>query len=308
MTVFVLLKRGYPSVFFRQIMAVMAAYLLVIFGEEISIKEVFLHPNFLPAMLGSYLIALILIEYTHWTTRLLDRWKARWLCPKYGFIARIVVQLIVGLLFSRWMAIRLATIYFRTGFDVDPADTSYPVYEIHFITALLFALNVLYLAFCCIKLLREPRYVEVLESRLPKAVLAFLPLGDDTAQAMKDSRFVSLPDRMWKKQQIWTEDTLLMGVCLRQIAYFMREKKAYFFYTFDGERLAWDRSLDRTMQHLSPQQYMRATKNFIINRKAYTGYEKVTYYCWKIQLNPPYRGGVKLSRVKTKEIQEWLEQ
>lgn len=302
----VLSVRGYPSVILRQVMAISAAYFLVIFGEEIDSMAVIRHPNFLPAMLGSYLIAYVLIEYTHWMTHVLDGWKRFWQHPKHGFLFRVLAQIVVVMLLSRQLAVRLAEVYFKVGYDINPADTSYPIYEIHFITALLGILNIIYLACYYIRRQREPIYVEVLESQpLPSAV-ALLPSGEHGAKEGKEQK-IRLLDRVFSKPILWEADTLLMGVPLESIAYFACENDAYFFYTFENECLGWDRSLNRTIVHLPANQYMRVTKNLIINRKAYAGHEEVKYYCWKLKLIPPYPGDTKLSRKKTAKMREWLD-
>lgn len=304
---FLLSYKGYPICWFRHLMSLIAAFLIVIFGEELSWMEILSHPSFKLAMLGSYLIALILIEYTHFITIFLDRIFRLPLAYNYLYFVRIMAQILVVLLPTLSLAAYMAQLYFSYGYDIDIADTSYPTYEIQYITALLVILNGFYLFCCYLKYESEPKYAYVVDT----AYIADVKLLSGTKQAPKEKKKVSkkqlLLTRFEKPPEIWTPDTLLMGVPLGKIAYFTLEPAGYLFYTYDGERFGFDRSLDRTMLHLPGDQYKRVTKNLIISRASYVDKEDVPYYRWEIILNPPFKGNTKLSRRKTKELRKWLE-
>lgn len=300
--------KGYPTCWLRQVMSVTAAFLIVIFGEELSWMEILLHPSFKLAMLGSYLIALILIEYTHFITIFLDRIFRLSLADNYLYVMRITAQILVVLLPTLSFAAYLAQLYFSYGYDIDIADTSYPTYEIQYITALLVILNGFYLFCCYLKYESEPKYAYVVDTTYRTEVKL---LSENKQEVKEKKRGITkkrlLLIRFKQPLEIWTPDTLLMGVPLGKIAYFTLEPAGYLFYTYEGECIGFDRSLDRTMGHLPGDQYKRVTKNLIISRASYVDKEDVPYYRWEIILNPPFKGNTKLSRKKTRELRKWLE-
>lgn len=312
MSIRLLAEKGYPKWWILHALALIAAFLLVIFGEELSILEIIKHPGFKLAFAGSYAIAILLIGFTHMASLLLDKLWLLHARQSLLQLGRLALQ--VGLVYlpATYLAAKLAAVYFRYGYDVDINDTSYPIYERQYIAVMLLCLNGLYLVLSFWKEYQRPQYAEVLESRLGtqhprldahQAVLADAP----QAPRLGFRRIYLLPARILPVRKLWALDDLFTGVKLSDIACFELVSGKYFLTTFSGESLVFDRSLNRLMWNLPHDHFFRLERYIVVNKQALVGKSELGNSQWKVFLNPPcYNKEIKLSRDRTRLLKGWL--
>ncbi|GAA4790895.1 hypothetical protein GCM10023231_18500 [Olivibacter ginsenosidimutans] len=306
MNIRLLSDKGYPKWWLLHSLAFIAAFLLVIFGEELSIPEIIKHPAFKLAMAGSYAIAILLIGYTHFLSLFLDR---LWLLHAHQDLlkfGRIVFQIGWVYLPAIYLAAKLAAFYFSYGYNVDINDTSYPIYERQYIAVMLLCLNGLYLVLSFWKDYRRPRYAEVLETRMYTHQLkleAFQPLLPEKPK----SRQLGLNlIRFLPGRKPWTMDERFIGVKLSDIAYFELVEGQYFLKTFALESLVFDRSLDSLMQKLPHDHFFRLSRAIIVNKRALINKSELGGSRWRVFLDPSAADEINLSRKKTRELKRWL--
>jgi len=299
-----LFYKGYPRWWVLHSLALVAAILLVLFGEELPMIEIVKHPSFTLAMVGSYIIAIVLIAYTHKLSVVLDRVWLFYLREHILRAARVLLQ--AGLVFlpSVWIAGQLAKAYFTWGYGMDIDDTSYPIYEKQYIAALLLFLNLLYLGLSLWKREHQPRYAQVLDSKLNQEPLLLeegVVVPFEEKEPRKKQWFIDL----WRAPR-WPMETPISGVALYDIAYFVLDSGLYYFYTFEGERLAFNGSLNGLMEHLPTTEFFHAGRTLILHRNAFADKKELGGSRWSVELIPPYKEPINLSRVKTRQLKKWL--
>lgn len=297
---FFLSRYGYPAFWIRLLMALTGAFLVVIFGEEISMLEIVQLPNF-PAALGwSFVIAVILLEYTNLVSVLLDSL----LKLKNGMfdngLVRIVGQVLGSFLPAILLARRMAERYFTDGYDIDITDTSYPYYEIYYIVSLLSLLNVIQV-FCYF------HQKNMTIQTLLKMNLSFLGSHVSNANVgLKEAQNQVLKSTLKKEASTWDLDTVISGVRLDDVAYFYLANRKYFLCTHDGEKLIVEHSIRKLMELLPKTHFFIVRRQLIISRKSFDGKKELGGSRWAIDLNPSFDGKNSLSRAVTSKLKEWL--
>jgi|GEM_PF-2862641 len=311
MNIRLLSDKGYPKWWILHGLALIAAFLLVIFGEERSMQEIIQHPSFKLAMAGSYAIAILLIGYTHVLSLYLDKLWLLYARQSFLKICRLVLHISLVYLPASYLAAKLAAFYFAYGYDVNINDTSYPVYESQYIAVLLLFLNGIYLSLSFWKNYQQIPYAEVLESRLGQqhsSLDTHRPVLPPASQAPRLSMNLMylLPAHILPLRKPWAMDELFTGVKLRDIAYFELVNGKYFLKTFSGESLIFDWSLDRLMRKLPRDHFFRLERYIVVNKEALVSKSELGGSRWKVFLNPPYNGEIKLSRDRTRLLKEWI--
>lgn len=297
---FFLSRYGYPKFWIRLLMALIGAFLVVIFGEEIDLLEIVQLPNFPSAMGWSFVIALILLEYTNLVSIGLDN------ALKLGggrfdnSPVRIVGQVFGTFIPSIAMARRMAETYFTDGYDIDIKDTSYPYYEIHYITALLSLLNLIQV-FCYF----QQKNMTI--RTVLKINLSFQGRSLGNTNTDLGGSHIQVPERAPKeKNYTWDLDTVISGVRLGEVAYFYLSNRKYFLCTHDGEKLIVEHSITKLMERLPKAHFFIVRRQLIISRKSFDTKKELGGSRWAISLNPPFKGKNSLSRVVTSKLKEWL--
>jgi len=90
------------------------------------------------------------------------------------------------------------------------------------------------------------------------------------------------------------------------IAYFKIEEKSVFAYTFDCKKYPLEEPLDLLEESMESQEYFRANRQVIINRKAVVDMELYFNGRLKINLNPAPDEMVLVSRARASLFKKWL--
>lgn len=93
---------------------------------------------------------------------------------------------------------------------------------------------------------------------------------------------------------------------VEDIAYCYSESKATFAKTFDGRNLPMDHNLDALEGMLSPQEFFRINRQFIISLKAIEDMRTYTKARVLVSLNPPVKEQQVVSSERAAAFKHWL--
>ena len=141
----------YNDSYIRIFLALIGSHIIVAFGEDYSIYELLLDPDYYRALVSSFLMAFLVITLVYRVTLYLDK-KLDWLEQA---LARALSQLTFGLVFPALVAFLLAAIYFYL-FDLHILDTVYLKYDFPVIVLMLILVNGYYTGFYFYKRTVQP--------------------------------------------------------------------------------------------------------------------------------------------------------
>lgn len=131
----------YPPIYYRVLFYLFCAHFMVSYGEAEGLFELLSLPYYYPALMGSFLITVIIAEYILTITKYLDRMFPRF----YGLGKRIVYQIFWGIFSTILVAITMAALYFwMRGTNIISAG--YFRYDFTVVSGFIMFLNTLYLA------------------------------------------------------------------------------------------------------------------------------------------------------------------
>lgn len=269
----------YNDYAFRVIIALLAAHLLIVYGEHKSTFEMLLIPGYYKSLLGSFLIAWALVEYVGWVTRKLDKsydWRAH-------VFQRSALQTALALGLPSLLAFLMAFAYFQTrGLDI--LNTTYLRLDFPFIVLLLVLLNAYYVAFYC-----------------------YLKWTHAEHTMMKVLASVSEPENKNKDIFMVSKGANVIPLPTTQISYVYRDEEVNYLKTVDAETYYLSQSLDEIQQQLSEDTFFRANRQIIVHRQAIKNYGLLDYGKLEADLLPTYKEKVIISQKKALAFKKWLD-
>lgn len=271
---------SYSDLYFRIVACLVGSHILLIYGETQSVFQILLLPGYYYSLIGSFLIAMILFALIRWVVKKLDTrfdWKKRTL-------ERTGMQVVTGLILPCFLAFLLAFVYFQVRAGINILNTSYVRYDFDFIIALLLLINLYYVAY----------YFYVRWHQAEKLLAEMVVSADKGAKPAKKTFQVS------KGAQ-----NLLVNV--EDIAYVFRDDESNFLRTVNGENYYIADTLDEVQQQLPETSFFRANRQFVLNRRACSGYELLTYGKLKANVSPAFNAEVVISQKRALAFKKWLE-
>ncbi|MBS1781034.1 MAG: LytTR family transcriptional regulator [Bacteroidetes bacterium] len=275
-------KDGYHDFYFRVIIALLAAHLIIAFGEKESFFQLLVMPAYYWSLLPSFVIAFLLVNFVNFITVKLDK-KHDWMRQP---LLRAGLQLTLALLLPAVLAFLLASVYFWT-FGYNIFKTLYLKYDFPVIVLLLVLLNAYYLSFYFYKRSR------IAEKTLSHPVAA----KDENSPGETAAKEIFLVQR--------GAQTLPLSVF--SIAYFYREGDYNFLKAFDGESYLVAQTLDEIEQQLDSRVFFRANRQVIVQRKACTRYSNLEYGKLELFAQPSFKHPVIISQRRSKQFREWIQ-
>ncbi len=136
-------------------------------------------------------------------------------------------------------------------------------------------------------------------------------LEQEQAPAVPDAELLrsllSAPGRDYKKRFVVRVGDKISVVDTGQIAYFYAEDKCTYLVTADGRRLILDTSLDAASEQLDPRLFFRLARNCTASIGAIAGISKHLSNRLKVALEPKPDFEVFVSRSRTADFMNWLE-
>lgn len=105
---------------------------------------------------------------------------------------------------------------------------------------------------------------------------------------------------------VYIKDKIL-PIAVEQIAYFQLENDLVWCITHQREKYAIDQSLDKIENQIDPDAFFRANRQFIVSRKAIKAAVQYFHRKLKLDLSPPPKSIVLISKSKAGIFKQWLE-
>lgn len=246
----------YNNIIFRILAAFAAALFLVKYGERISIFKALLLPSFYMAIIGSFIIAFLLIYIVHYVTVGLDR-RTGW--QEYP-LKRVLLQFVFGFLIPSIMAYLLAAIYFML-YGINIIHTDYDIFDYPVTVMMLFGLNAYYYLYAYIYRLKTLKVYDR-EMEMPQSGIGSLPL----------------PTKEYVLVHVNNEEISLNVV--EEICYFYCFDDVYFVKTFDNKTFGTEMTLKEIEDKYAGRYFFRINRHTVLNFNAIHSfsYEKKKRY------------------------------
>lgn len=268
----------YHDLLLRAILSLVAAHILVIYGEEESFFQLLLSWDYWRSLLFSFIIAFILVTIVYRITVWLDR-RFDWITAT---LSRTGLQVLTGLLLPAIIAFLLADIYFRL-YHISIFQTIYLKFDYPVIVLMLLLLNVYYLAFY---FFRQWQAANAMKGTALPGVAR--PVKRDVYMASKGSEQLPLP--------------------LTAICYFYHQGDYNFVSTFGGDNYLVSDSLDSIEQTVPDALFFRANRQIIVNHAACQKYEQLEYGKLKLIVRPSFKETIIISQKRARDFKQWLQQ
>ena len=112
--------------------------------------------------------------------------------------------------------------------------------------------------------------------------------------------------KSYKNRFLINKGDSLIPVSVDEIAYFYAEDKENFIITFAGNRYFVNYSLDSLEEMLDPSIFFRVNRQFILAANAINKVHNYFNYKLKVEVNPIIDKEIIISRSKTGEFKNWL--
>ena len=267
----------YNDLYFRIIIALLAAHIIVSFGAKESFFVLLISWYYYRSLLLSFVIAFLLISEVYLVTIKLDKnynWKER-------TVQRVGLQVLIGVILPSVTAFLLATIYFSFfGFNI--LNTYYIRFDFPVIVILLILLNVYYLAFYFYRLWQQS------EKRLLtiSAHKEDHQKGKEVFVVQKGAKNIPLP-----------VDT---------ISYIFHNGDYNFVRTFEKEDFLITEPLDLVQEKLNDKKFFRANRQVIVNFTACKHFEPLEFGKLELIVNPPTKEQIIISQKRAKAFKDWI--
>lgn len=291
----------YGDFYFRSIAILLACHFIVTFGMQMSFFEFMVSPDYWKAMLGSAVIASVLVAVVNKVCVLLDR-KFDWF---EAALARTGLQLFWGWVMPSILAFLLAAVYFlirRTNiFETEYLRIDYPV-----IVILILLINIYYLGYYlvdhAIRARREAMTNQEEVSRLAEEL-------ERERNAVKDAPPVIREPEAGEQKAYYlvSKATRNIPLAVDSIAYFFREDEVNYLLTVGGEKYMITETLDAVQLQMDERLFFRVNRQFLVNRQAMDYYEPLENYKLELFVKPAYtKDRIVISQKTVKRFKEWI--
>ncbi|WP_293299891.1 LytTR family DNA-binding domain-containing protein [Pedobacter sp. UBA4863] len=270
----------YNDIYVRIALSLISAHFIVTFGEKETFFELLVMPYYYVSVLGSAIIAFLVISLVRYISILLDRrfdWKER--TPE-----RIALQVCAGIAMPIIAAFLLANFYFMY-FGIDIHETLYLQYDFPFVAIFIVAINGYYIAYYFYS-----RYED---------------LSSGLADKMDNSE---VPDGEAKTVQtfIVSKGTRRIAIPLQQIGYFFRGESFNMLRSTEGEDFMVPQTLEEIEQILPEVAFFRANRRVIVSRTACRFFEPLEHNKLRLEVSPPLKEDVVISQKRSRSFRDWF--
>ena len=150
-----------------------------------------------------------------------------------------------------------------------------------------------------------PEDLQAAVERCRKALASEHPVAAPDAELLRS--LLTGGGREYKKRFVVRVGDKISVVSTEQIAYFYAEDKYTYLVTTDGRRLILDTSLDAASEQLDPRLFFRLSRNCTASIGTIGGISKHLSNRLKVNLEPRPDFEVFVSRSRTADFMNWLE-
>lgn len=237
----------------RIIAAIIAAAMIISFGEKEKWYALFSISGYYPALIASTLIALIILEIIYQANRRLDV-KVVWLILPYQ---RLVLQILCCVILPLAVAILLAAIYFFC-YNFKLSETNYFERQFIPIVGMVILANVYYIMQFLLRLIVKV----AVDRRITNKKLA------KQIEQQEQKKLAKIAALKLKKQLIKEANAALVlpKNCHLSNIYLWQSIDRDLWAYYDEEQVPWSNSLQKTMAALPNAHYFQINKSCIVKR------------------------------------------
>ncbi|MET3876464.1 LytTR family transcriptional regulator DNA-binding domain-containing protein [Chitinophaga sp. OAE865] len=237
---------------------------------------------------GATLLITLLITYLVFkVTVLLDRrfdWNEKTL-------VRFMLQLLLGLVLPAAITFLLAALYFRM-YGLNILDYNYHLYAFPFIVSLIGIFNIYYVI----------RYLHADK-------LAYKNKLEKQRSATQVNAIGPAPEPITPKRGITIHTpTGSFQMSISDIAYFYRTSSRVYVRSLKGVDQLVAQSLDQIEETLSRDDFFRVARHIIVSHKAIVRYFPLNFGKLGVELNPPFKEEINVSKLQARDFKNWFDQ
>lgn len=267
---------AYRNAIFRILISLAAATFIVLYGSGLSPFEALLMKDFYRSLIGSFIIALILVHGVHLATLIIDK-TTNW---QHNALRRVLMQTVFGFAVPCVLAYLLAALYFRIhGIEIN-TETKYLKYIYPLVVFMLCTLNIYYL----------------IHSFMIHGGLTFQSLLVNLRQHQQENKNTGKQTGSDTEEKL-DLDTLWVSSGAKQIqldvinevGFFYHSGKSNWAVTFDDARHIIPQSLTELEKQYCGTAFIRINQQVIINRKVISEYSNgSSHRTLSLTLKPEY--------------------
>ncbi len=132
------------------------------------------------------------------------------------------------------------------------------------------------------------------------------PNGVDLSKLMPLMESWAKGNANYRKAYLVHFQNKLIPIKTEEIAWFYTENEVVYVSTFNAKKYILDTTLERLVSELSPVDFTRANRQFIINRAAIRDIDFYFNGRLVVNVNPPHQQKVIISKAKVSAFKKWL--
>jgi|GEM_PF-656246 len=284
------LKLRYNDALLRAIIGIPVAILLVVYNVKISnIQQGLTDPMFWEAIIGSYIITLLIFWAINRITWYLDKAGYDW---KGKTLIRLALQFVLGFLPIALLAFLLAALYFVLN-DTNIFETTYLTTDYPIILLFILVANGYYFGYYAwFSSNRATMIAEAVGSGL-----ITLPIVTEAVEQPLKAKQLFLARTATK----------IVPIPYEQIAAFNKVGEYYQVRLFDRTTYIIQQSLCDIEQEIDPVEFFRANRQYIVSYKVckeYNSYKRSGQL--ELNLGPPLNAAIIISRDTAPAFVKWM--
>ena len=113
--------------------------------------------------------------------------------------------------------------------------------------------------------------------------------------------------KKYKKTFLIHDKDRIIPLPVERISYFSLINELVFCFTHDNKKYLIDQSLDKIEAQINPDEFFRANRQYIVSRKSVKAAIQYFHRKLKLDLSPPPKDEVFISKTKANTFKHWLE-
>jgi hypothetical protein len=285
------LKLRYNDALLRSIIGIPVAILLVVYNVKISnIQQGLTDPMFWEAIIGSYIITLLIFWAINRITWYLDKAGYDW---KGKTLIRLALQFALGFLPIALLAFVLAALYFVLN-DTNIFETTYLTADYPIILLFIAVANGYY--FCYYAWYFANR-ASMLAKGMGSGLIAMPMISQQGETTIKS-----------KQLFLAKTATKTIPIPFEQIAAFIKVEEYYQVRLFDRTTYIIQQTLGDVEKEIDTREFFRANRQYIVNYKAckeFNSYKRSGQL--ELNLGPPLNTSIIISRDTAPAFVKWMD-
>lgn len=139
-----------------------------------------------------------------------------------------------------------------------------------------------------------------------KNVSQFYSTSPEFSSLKELLKTVQIHKENYKSRFLVSKGDALIPLTCDDIAYFLAEDKTVMLYTFDGKKYLINYTLDSLENQLNPSNFFRINRHCIVNLNSIHKVHNYFNYKLKVEVHPPLKEELIVSKSKSAEFKEWM--